>query len=295
MAEARTRFRSDERTGIAAALAQAKFDRRTQEGLGNMEYAVPIGEVLGRRPIARIGFDPDQYIQMWPGESQKAFAVSVAGGPARRVLGFVDPGERADLISRYEQSWPEGAEHLRANERVTHDPVFLSGAATPGTGFVSGSDTGMADSYYVALHEATHRGFRDIDKGLVDETTKIIRGRYQISKPDIEEIVVRLIDYLNGHQLKSQTAFADKLIYRASGGRIQTLKQMMNDPDAVKMVIGLQGIAERALQEQGRPEGATRFAVDSIPETSDKPPPPEVRTTGPRDRLVAWRGRKKNP
>jgi len=202
---------------------------------------------------------------------------------------------------------PKLAAALRRRPDIKEDPIFLAGAVTPDT---------REESYSTVMHEATHRGFKNLGdqfgEGWLNAETEEFRIRYGIRKADVEEIIVRLIDNINeGHNANADMVIRQSVLAASTkktlhGVRLENIfpvklrgsnlsEQMLADPMVSDLIRRLQGQADLQTQHEGRPEGATRFAGGPISETSDKPPPPEVRTTGPRDRLVAWRGRKKKP
>ena len=287
MPEAGARFRSGERTGIAAALAKTKFDRRTQERMGDMEFVVPMGEILRRRPISRVGLNPENILQ-YRHDIRK-------GGGA--LAGTIMRGERDELIERHGKL-PEGhpyreiVEKLEGAPWIKRDPMILTARSQPDT---------RPKSYDTVIHEAFHQGIirleNELGPGWFLNETKDLRDKYDVeSSYRAEEVVARLIDYINGDKdQRSSDMIIDRYTDYQFGTTRNLAEQMLADPMVGDLIRRLQDKADLQIQHEGRPEGATRFAVDSIPETSDKRPPPEVRTTGPRDRLVAWRGRKKNP
>jgi hypothetical protein len=319
MAEARIGFNPNQRRGIAAALAKTKFDRldSTEEyvstpaqsdwldrysrrraelqteraGMADTEYAAPIIQQLMNRPVARYGFDPKSIIQIDPGEKYKMF-----GG----VLGLFHPYTTKRMLEVYgdyehPQYNPKLAAVLRRRRDIEENPVMLAGAATPDT---------REESYDTVLHEAAHRGLENLGnefgEGWLNAETEEFRDKYNIPENGISEVIVRLLDYMGAEMgdtlpdsRKEMSDFQIRAYTNLKGDDLAG--KMFADPMVSDLIRRLQGQADLQTQHEGRPEGATRFAVDSIPETSDKRPPPEVRTTGPRDRLVAWRGRKKNP
>jgi hypothetical protein len=329
MPEDQNRFRSGDRRGIAAALAQKKFysldstekygltpvqsdwlDRfRSDErrfyrrraelqteraGMADIEYAAPVIQQLMHRPVARYGFDPKSIIQVDPGEKNKMLS---------GALGWFSP-YKTDWMLREKKNrdrWffsnPKIEHALRQRPDIEENLIILAGAATPDT---------REESYATVLHEAAHRGLENLGnefgEGWLNAETEEFRDKYNISGewPIISEVIVRLLDYMGaemGDTLPdTRKKMSDTLIRKYTNLKGDDLAgKMFADPMVSDLIRRLQGQADLQTQHEGRPEGATRFAVDSIPETSDKRPPPEVRTTGPRDRLVAWQGRKKKP
>jgi hypothetical protein len=279
MAEARTRFRSDERTGIAAALAQAKFDRRRQEGMADIEYAAPVIQQLkNSRRIAAYGFYPKgsglSIIQLNPGERSKL--IRRQGARSEAVFAPATTERILEVYGNPEhpQYAPALAAALRQRPDIKEDPIFLAGSATPDT---------REESYNSVMHEATHRGFKNLGgefgEGWLNAETEEFRFKYGIGKANVEEIIVRLIDNIH----EGYNANSDIVIQRGAlaawpkktknGIKLdlifpvrKTLQgsnladQMLADPMVTELIDRLQSQADLQIQHEGRPRGETNSA-----------------------------------
>ena len=249
MADARTRFRPDQTRGVASALAKS-------DGIGwPDEYSIPILEVLRQRPVARFGWDPKIIMQLDPGERDKT---------RLRPEGFFAPYTTESLLEvfgnpKHPKYSRKLAAALRRRPDIEEDPIFLAGRSAPDT---------RPGSFLTVLHEATHRGFKklrdEFGDGWLNAETEEFRDKYKIPQRNAEEIIVRLLDYMNtemgvtlSDKGKEVTDFLIRKYTNLTGDDLAG--KMLADPVVSDLIRRLQGQAGLQFQHEGQRHWARRL------------------------------------
>jgi hypothetical protein len=220
--------------------------------MGDMEYAWPNAEQLRDRPIARAGFDPKNILQYEHNIRKGEHALSA----------MVMAGERDELIERHGKRgeghpYREIAEKLEGAPWIERDPMILTPRSQPGP---------RPESYFAVNHEAFHQGIirleNEFGRGWFRNETKELRDKYDMERSlDAEEVVARLIDYINGDE---DLASSDMIIEQYTNYPFETTQnlaaEMLKDPMVLDLIVRLQGQADLQLQHEGRPRGETKPA-----------------------------------
>jgi hypothetical protein len=216
--------------------------------MGDTEFAPPAIEILRRRPISRIGFNPETILR----HDKDLYS----GGDQLRA--FVQRGERDRIIEVYNQRGDvekKIAKKLESAPWIKRDPMVITPSSTPDS---------RTESYATAIHEAAHQGLSKLENefgpGWLLAETELFRRKYGVDEDNVDEVIIRLIDHLNGVSIRT----SDRIIEshtKITGTDLA--ERLLADPLVQDLITRLQGQADLQLQHEGRPEGATRFAGGS--------------------------------